>query len=741
MLQKLAALTTGRRSRWAILAAWLALLAAAAPLSAKLKGENVDQSTSLLPEDSEAGRVAQTLAERFAGGNRAATVLIYRRAGGLTPADRDRIARDAGAAARVPLAGRPVPAFVPNLDGDLPPKQGGNVTPTPELVAPDGATAFTVVPLSSGKSDRVADSIEKLRALGGGAGGGLEYHVTGSPALLNDINTAVESTDVLLVAATLLLVLVLLLAIYRSPILAFVPLFVVAVSYVVASAVVYVLARNGLKVDPSATSLLLILTFGAGTDYCLLMVARYRENLRRIEDEREALRQAIPYAVPALLASGVTVAATLLTLLASKLGTNQTFGPVTAVGVVVVLLASVTMLPVLLGLLGRRGFWPARARVAYQPPEAEAAPPPATADDPAPQGGTWIRLGQRVVRRPVHALVAGVAVLAIGSLGLLTYTPDVNPVKELRADPDSKQGYDLFRQTFPRGAVAPSTVLVERSDGPVRDADVAQVTSVLRGFPRVVAVMPAPEPRSRDGRIARLALVFADDPFKEPAIQRAGAIRAALEAPGPGLKVSVGDGAARFRDHKAAAVGDLKVIVPLVLLVIFAMLVVLLRSLVAPVFLLGTVVLSFMGTLGVSLVIFHVLLGRDGIDPLLPILSFIFLVALGVDYNIFLMTRIREEAAKYGTRLGVLRGLVATGPVITSAGLILAGTFAVLATLPVWLLTELGFTVALGVLVDTFLVRTAIVPAITVLLGDRTWWPSPPREAAERAADDHVVRG
>jgi RND superfamily putative drug exporter len=242
----------------------------------------------------------------------------------------------------------------------------------------------------------------------------------------------------------------------------------------------------------------------------------------------------------------------------------------------------------------------------------------------------------------------------------------------------------------------------------------------------VVAVTPAPEPRSRDGRIARLALVFDDDPFKTPAIQRAGAIRAAVRDAGPGLRVSIGDGAARFRDHKAAAVRDLRVIVPLVLAVIFFMLVVLLRALVAPLFLLATVVLSYMGTLGVSLVIFKVLFGRHGIDPLLPILSFIFLVALGVDYNIFLMSRVREEAAVHGTRRGVLRGLVATGPVITSAGLILAGTFAVLATLPVWLLTELGFTVALGVLIDTFLVRTAIVPAITLLLGDRTWWPWPP---------------
>jgi len=730
MIRALVRVTTGRRSRWAVLGVWLTLFAVGAPLTMKLEAEKVDQTQSLLPANSDSARVTETLAERFTGGSGQATILLYRRSGGLTAADQARIVRDAAEASGVPLAGTAIPAFGAGSDTQL--------VANPELVARDGTTAFTVVPLDSGKAEQVAESIDELRALGGGSGGGLEYHVTGSPALLNDINTAVEAADIVLVLATVLLVLALLLATYRSPILALVPLFVVIVSFVVSSAVIYVLARRGLEVDSTSTSLLAVLIFGAGTDYCLLLVARYRDDLRHIEDAQEALRRAMPNSVPAIVASGFTVAAALLTLLASELGTNKTLGPVTAIGVLVILLASVTLLPVLLSLLGRRGFWPATAQAAYDPmryaprPQVKGSPIARRGEDPIDYShpatrsrpGIWTRVGMRVLHRPLPALVGGLVLLSIGAVGLLSYTPDVNPVKEFRTDPDSKQGYDLFRAAFPPGALGPTTVLIERTDGPVADADVDAISSRLRGFERVTAVLPAPVPRSRDGRIARLTLVFSDDPFQTPAIERIGAIRAALDRAGPGLRVTLGDGAARFRDQREAANRDVLVLVPLVLVVIFIVLVMLLRAVVAPLYLLATVVVSYLGTLGISLVVFDVAFGRDGIDPLLPILSFIFLVALGVDYNIFLMSRIREEATRHGTRQGVLRGLVATGPVITSAGIILAGTFLVLATLPVWLLLELGFAVALGVLIDTFIVRTIVVPALTVMFGDRAWWPS-----------------
>ncbi|MEA2221298.1 MAG: putative drug exporter of the superfamily [Solirubrobacteraceae bacterium] len=731
MIRSLVNVTTGRRSRWAVLVAWLALMAVAAPLTMKLNAEKVDQTTSLLPANSVSAEVTKTLAKRFKGGSGRPAILLYHRSGGLTEADKARIARDASEAAKVPLAGTPIPAFV------LVPDDAGPA-PQPGQVAPDGATAFTVVPLDSGKALQVAHSIDALRALEGSPAPGLEYHVTGSPALLNDINTAVEAADIVLVLATVLFVLALLLAIYRSPILAFVPLFVVTVSFLVSSAIIYLLARQGLEVDSTSTSLLAVLIFGAGTDYCLLLVSRYRDDLRQTEDAGDALRGALPLAVPAIMASGFTVAAALLTLLASQLGTNKTLAPVCAIGVVVILVASVTLLPALLSLLGRRGFWPSATQAAYDPERyappkpIKGAPKPTAEEEFVGQAssvargrlGLWTQVGLRVLGRPLPALVAGIALLSIGALGLLTYHPDVNPVKEFRTSPDSKAGYDLFRAKFPPGALGPATVLIERSGGPVMDTDIFAVAQRIAKFPHIAALLPGPEPRSIDGRIARLELVFDDDPFQRPAIERIGKIRAAVAHPGFDVTVTIGDGPARFRDYHDAANSDLLVLAPLVLVVIFLVLVILLRSVVAPLFLLATVVVSYLGTLGIAMLIFDVVFGRAGIDPLLPILSFIFLVALGVDYNIFLMTRIREEATRHGTRAGVLRGLVKTGPVITSAGIILAGTFLVLATLPVWLLFELGFTVALGVLIDAFIVRTVVVPAITVMLGDRAWLPS-----------------
>jgi RND superfamily putative drug exporter len=713
---RLAGVATGRRSRWVVVGVWVLVMLAAAPLTAKLNSVKVDTTTSLLPPGSESGQVAKLLSRNFPDGDKQDVILLYHRAGGLTAADRQRVVADAHAAAGIPLTGPATPAFVPG--------PGGALQPVPRLVSSDGATAFTIVPMSAGRSEQVANSVKRLRALGGGATGGLEYHVTGSAVLLNDINNAVQGADKVLVAATVLLVLALLLFIYRSPVLAFVPLLVVIVSYVIASGIVYLLARAGLQVDSTATSLLLILMFGAGTDYCLLLVARYKEDLHRFEDEQRALRYAIPRALPAIAASGLTVAAALLTLLASQQDTNRTLGPVTAIGILVVLSASMTLLPAILSLLGRRGFWPARRQAEFDPLRGGQSLTVVQV-----QQARWAEVARRVMSRPWLFAGGGVALLVAAAFGLFALHTDPTPIKEFRTNTDSKAGYELFRRSFPVGEVAPSTVLISRRGGAGPSAsDVALVERKLTSLRGVVAsVFPPRDARSRDGRIARLTLVPAGDPVRPQAGALISDARAAVAHLAPGLTVLIGDGAARFYDQGVAENRDLLVVGPLVLLVIFCVLVILLRALVAPVFLLATVVLSYLGSMGVASLVFRFVFGRKGIDPLLLILSFIFLVALGVDYNIFLMSRIREEAVKRGTRNGVLRGLVSTGPVITSAGVILAGTFLVLTTLPVWLLFELGFAVALGVLVDTFLVRTAIVPAVTTLLGDRIWWPSSPR--------------
>ena len=675
----------GRRTKWAILAAWAVLLAIFGPLGLKLPELTNDEI--VLPSSSQTAQVHRIVAARFPGGDQKQVLLVYSRPGGLTAADRSVIAADARRAAEVPL-----------VDGALQPFA------TPGLVSPRGDVAVTVLSLSAKEIFRVRPTIEELRALPPPSVG-LERHVTGTPALLSDFNSAIKEADTTLLLATGLLVLVLLLAVYRSPILALLPLAVVVVAYSVASGVIYLLAKAGLPVDSTSTSLLLVLMFGAGTDYCLLLVARYRANLRAGENVADAVGRALPQAAPAMIASAVTVIAAMLAMLAGVLGLNRTLGPVNAIGIAIVLLASLTLLPAVLAVAGERAFWPGR------PDAAEKA------------GGVWQRLGERVRRRPLPWLAAVVLLLGAGAGGISVYELHSDWFRQFKNETDGTRGYEALKTGFPAGALAPTTVLLERSDGPVTPADVAAVQERLRGGPGIAAVTDV-QRRSTDGRAATLVFTVNDDPFGNPAVLRIDDIRASLEAPRPGLRALLAEGSARQADFRAAGVRDSKVIAPIVLLVVLLTLIVLLRALVAPLFLLATVILSYLATVGISLLVFRYLFGQDAVDPEFLLIVFIFLVALGADYNIFLMSRVREEAQQHGTSEGMLRALVATGPVITSAGLILAGTFSVLAVLPIWELVQIGFAVALGVLIDTFLVRSILVPAIVWKVGERTWWPS-----------------
>lgn len=675
----------GRRTKWAILAAWAALLAIFGPLGLKLPELTNDEI--VLPSSSETAQAHRLIAARFPGGDQKQVLLVYRRPGGLTAADRGDIAADARRAAEVPLVAGALQPFA-----------------TPGLVSPRGDVAVTVLSLSSKGIFRVRPTIEELRAFPE-PGGGLERHVTGTPALLSDFNSAIKEADTTLLLATGLLVLLLLLAVYRSPLLALLPLVVVVVAYSVASGVIYLLAKAGLPVDSTSTSLLLVLMFGAGTDYCLLLVARYRANLRAGKNVSDAVGRALPQAAPAMIASAVTVMAAMLAMLTGVLGLNRTLGPVNAIGIAIVLLASLTLLPAVLAVTGERAFWPGR------PAAAEKV------------GGFWQQLGERVRRRPVPWLVAVVLLLGAGAGGISVYKLHSSWLQQFKNQTDGTLGYEVLASGFPPGALAPTTVLIERSDGPVSQADVTVVQERLRLDPGVASVSNV-QSRSTDGRAATVTIAFADDPFANPAVQRIADLRASLEAQPPGLRVLLAEGTARQADYRLAAIRDTKVIAPIVLAVVLLTLIVFLRALVAPLVLLATVVLSYLATLGISLLVFRYVFGQDVVDPEVAPIIFIFLVALGADYNIFLMSRVREEAQQHGTSEGMLRALVATGPVITSAGLILAGTFSVLAVLPIWELLEIGFAVSLGVLIDTFVVRSILVPAIVWKLGERSWWPS-----------------
>jgi putative drug exporter of the RND superfamily len=668
---------------------WVAAAILLFPFGSRLA--NVTNDDFVLPASSQTAQLQRILADRFPGGDQREAVIVYHRAGGLTAADRRRMFADAARAARIEHVARPIPAFAKEAPRGL--------------VSPRGDAAITIVPIKAGKIFRVGPTIDALRRLATG-GGGLEVHVTGFPALASDVNSVIKDADVKLLAATVALVLILLMFVYRSPVLALVPLVVVGFAYVVAIGVLYLLQRAfGLPIDSTSRSLLLVLMFGAGTDYCLLFVSRYRAALACTGEHESALRRAMPEAAPAMIASGMTVVVALLTMLGAAFGVLRTLGPVTAIGVGIVLLAALTLLPSLLSLLGPRAFWPLESGAADEELR-----------------GRWHRIGVAVRARPGRWLAVVTLALGAGALGLFAYKTDVSPVKQFRTATDGTRGFQTIQASFPPGFANPTTVLVDRRDGRLTRSDVTSVERRVRAVSGVAGVTDTGR-RSRDGRAGTLSVVYADNPFEGPALARTNHLRTALAGDFPNLRVLVGQGSGERLDYGNALRRDEKVIFPLVLAVAFLALVLILRALVAPLFLLATVLLSYVGSLGASVLVFRYAIGQT-IDPVVPIIIFIFLVALGSDYNIFLMSRVREESVRRDTNHGMLAGLSATGPVITSAGIILAGTFSVLAVLPFYLLLDIGFGVAFGVLVDTFLVRSICVPALTWLVGERSWWPS-----------------
>jgi RND superfamily putative drug exporter len=699
MLRTIAKWAGGRRTKWYVLGFWLLLLVLS-QLPGKLTDVTEDRISSFLPDDAASIVADKVIETRFPGGQTTSSVAVYHRAGGLTDADQQTIAAEAQKIGDVKGA---LPPVVPFSSG------------APEgLVSQDSSTAFTVIPINAKSQQDINDVTDNVRDVVNG-GSGLTAQVTGPAALETDLRHAFESADVALLLVTGLFVLALLLAIYRSPILALLPLITVIVAYSVASGVIKIFADSGLPVTSISTSLLLVLMFGAGTDYCLLLVARYVEELHTHDDKHDAITAAIPRVGPAIIASAGTVTLAMLVLVVAELASTRTVGPVNAIGIVIVMAASLTLLPAILAIVGRRGFWPSK-RAVFDPTNVR--------QEALEDGDTrWARLGRRVTRRPWFTIGAIVTVFLVGAIGLTQYSSEASVLGAFRNSTEGTDGFDTLKAAFPPGALGPASVIVDRPDGPITDADVAKAQDALKQVPKVGTITDVTA-KSTDGKAVTFSVAFPDDPYSNPALDRTQEMRDALAGLEPELKSYVGGVSAIQRDYRDGAQHDLDLVVPLVLIVILLTLIALLRAVVAPLYLIGSVILSFFGILGVSLVFFTQVLDETGFDPSFPIFAFIFLVALGVDYNIFLMDRVREEARKVGTKRGALRALVATGPVITSAGIILAATFAVLAMLPITVLVELGSVVAFGVLVDTFVVRSMLVPAIITVVGDRSWWPS-----------------
>jgi putative drug exporter of the RND superfamily len=701
-LRALASFVASKRGKWIVLAVWVVLFAALSPIGQQLSDETRDDTTSFLPESAESTDVVEILDEEFPGGETTQGLIIYHRAGGLTEADRAEIAADADEIAALPedeieLAQPPLAPFAPGSPD--------------RLVAPDGDLAYTVLTVPT-NFDAAGDWGEAIRDLTGEEVDGMEIYLSGDLGFSADAEEVFGELDLRLLLVTAALVLVLLGAIYRSVLVALTPLIVVFLAYSVATALIYGYAKSGATVSSNGTTILLVLMFGIGTDYCLLLVSRYREELRRFADKHEAMTHALGRTAPTIFASGMTVSLAMLTLSLADARLTSTLGPVAAIGVFCGMLAALTLLPALLTIFGRRGFWPRSSVVAHDPEHASVT-----------RHGIWRRVGDRVLRRPGAALAVTVVVFAIGALGILAYKVDYSTTGFFKTSVEAVEGFELLEQSFPPGELAPTTVVVRSTEGPIDEADLAPAVEALEGVDDVARATPTGNV-SEDGTAATIDVVFDRDPFTKDALGIVPELRDSVSDLGPGLTALVGGGSAVSYDFDEAIESDLMLIAPVALLVIGVILAILLRSLVAPLVLIASVILSFLCTLGLSVLFIREVVGDAGLDASIPTFAFIFLVALGIDYTIFLMARVREEARRHGTREGMLRALSATGPVITSAGIILAGTFSVLMTLPVTYTFDLGFMVALGVLLDTFIVRTIMVPAAVELLGDRIWWPS-----------------
>ncbi len=646
-------------------------------LAGKVAEVQKNDTGEYLPASAEATQV-QHLNQRFAGRDITAALIVYTRPSGLTPADQEKIASD-----RTAIQAR----FGDRLAGP----------PIGPVLARDGQAAQVVLQFAGFDAQKFKADIEWIRNLAGGSPG-LEAHVGGPGGILADMMTVFDAINGVLLLATAGIVLLILIIVYRSPILPVVVLGVAGVSVGMSNGLVYLLAKHDvLTVSGQTQAILDVLVVGAGTDYALLLVSRFREELRRHESRYDAIRTAWRSCIEPIVASASTVILGLLCMLISDLKSNKGLGPVAAIGIASALVCMLFLLPAVLALAGRVVFWPFR---------------PAYGSRPAEEHGLWAWVARTVGRRPRVVWLATAAILGVFAIGLFRLDANGIPqTDQFLNHPDSKVAQDTLAAHFPAGAGSPAIVIAKADrQGEVVDA--------VRNVPGVAQVA---QPLTADGlvRVDATLGVAADSPRANDIIRD---LRAAVRRL-PGADAKVGGYTAINLDVQTTARHDRDVIIPLVLAVVFFVLMLLLRAVVAPLLLIGTVILSFFATLGVCGIAFRDAFGFAGADSSFPLFAFVFLVALGVDYNIFLMTRVREEAARWGHRAGTLAGLSVTGGVITSAGVVLAATFAALSVLPLVFVAEVAFAVAFGVLLDTLVVRSLLVPALTVDAGRVVWWP------------------
>jgi RND superfamily putative drug exporter len=687
MHRQIAGKLTGRVTKWIVLVAVLIVAAIMGSFAGKLTDVQNNETESWLPSSAESTKAFEKL-EVFQDPYDVGTTVVYYKESGLSEADLAAVEEHA--------------TEIEQIDGItdvVSPQRAAEAGVPAPFVSEDGQVAKLQFTVNYGDKlweelPGLKDTIDEITAIDG-----VETYLAGAGGQNADAATIFTSFDGKLLLVTLAAVILILLVSYRSPILWLLPIITVVVGLGTAMGLLYFLAKYAdLTVNGQTQFILTVLVIGAGTDYALLLIARYREELRRHEDRHEAMAFALHRAAPAILASASTVVVGLLCLMFAELNSTAGMGPANAIGIAVTFVVMVTLLPALLVIFGRWVFWPFIPR--FGTPEPTSA-------------GFWARVGGKIAPRPRAVWIGTAAALAVLCLGFFRLDTSGIP---------SDEQYTTQQDSVTGQAILVEHGLVDASTPVQVVANEAEADAVVEAMSDVDGIADPVVVGTEDGT-SLIVAELTSDPYSDEAFEAVEDVRAAVHAV-PGADALVTGLSAVALDIEEASARDNKVIIPIVLLAVLLILMGLLRALVSPVLLVATVILSFGAALGISGLVFDFIYGHEHTDPGFPLFAFVFLVALGIDYNIFLMTRVREETANVGTRKGSLIALSSTGGVITSAGIVLAATFGMLATMPLTFTLQLGTTIALGVLLDTMIVRSVLVTALNLDLGSRIWWPS-----------------
>lgn len=689
---------------------WLAAAGIGGPYFGKVNEVSSNDPTTFLPESADATQV-QELQGEFTESDSLPAVTVFASETEITDDQLEEISQ---------------------ILETLPDIQGVDDEVSPAVPSDDGLAVQAFVPINSeaDTGDVVAQVGDELDS---SVPDGLSVYVTGPAGFTADLTAAFAGIDGLLLAVALAAVFIILIVVYRSFLLPIAVLSTSLFALCAALLTVWWLAKwEVVLLSGQTQGILFILVIGAATDYSLLLVARYREELRSTPDKWSATLRAVKGSVEPILASGSTVIAGLLMLLLSDLKSNSTLGPIASIGIVFAMLSALTLLPAILFAFGRGAFWP--KRVKYEPEIV-------VAEHGIPGEGLWPGVARKVKKRPRTIWIVATLILLVGAAGATQLKADGVAQSELvLGQSDARDGQEVLGEHFPGGSGSPVQVIAAEDEREtvanvlLAHTEIEEVSITSEDSPSGTAPVtedgieafgppgtPEPEPTVVNEHVLMQGtLTAAAD--SQTAAETVRELRTDLDEAAP--SAMVGGVTATDVDTIDASIDDRNLIIPIILAVILGILMILLRSILAPILLVATTVISFGTAMGVSALVFNGVFDFPGADPAVPLFGFVFLVALGIDYNIFLMTRVREESLRHGTRQGVLRGLTVTGGVITSAGVVLAATFAALSVIPILFLVQLAFIVAFGVLLDTFIVRSLLVPALTYDIGRTVWWPS-----------------